>query len=141
MTGRIERRQQEFVDLFDELDDPLFQYELLMQIAGELEEYPEDLKDEAHEVSGCQSKTWVSCTAEDGRVKILVDSEALIVKGMVGVIAQIMEDATLEEAAQARIDYIERTALKGLITSDRRNGIESAVSAIREQAKSLQEKE
>ena len=141
MTGRIEQRQQEFVDLFSELDDPLLQYELLMQIAGELQEYPEELKDDQHEVNGCQSKTWVCCTADDGRVNVLVDSEALIVKGMVGVVAQIMENAPLEEAAHARIDYIERPALNDLITSDRRNGIKSAVQAIRDQATRLEEKE
>ena len=60
---------------------------------------------------------------------------------MVGVVAQIMENAPLEEAAHARIDYIERTALNDLITSDRRNGIKSAVQAIRDQATRLEEKE
>ena len=142
MTGHIEERQQEFVDLFNELDDPIFQYEVLMQIAGELEEYPPSFRDEKHSVDGCQSKTWIRCeTIDENRIKILVDSEALIVKGMIGVIAQIMEGVPLEEAACVHIDYIEKTSLKDLVTSDRRNGIASAVETIQKQARELLERE
>lgn len=142
MTGHIEERQQEFVDLFNELDDPVFQYEVLMQIAGELEEYPPSFRDEKYSVDGCQSKTWIRCeTIEDNCIKILVDSEALIVKGMIGVIAQIMEGVPLEEAACVHIDYIEKTSLKDLVTSDRRNGIASAVETIQKQARELLERE
>ena len=142
MTGHIEERQQEFVDLFNELDDPVFQYEVLMQIAGELEEYPPSFRDEKHSVDGCQSKTWIRCeTIDENRIKILVDSEALIVKGMIGVIAQILEGASLEEAAYAPIDYIEKTSIKDLVTSDRRNGIASAVETIQKQARELLERE
>ena len=142
MAGHIEERQQEFVDLFNELDDPVFQYEVLMQIAGELEAYPQSFRDEAHSVEGCQSKTWIRCeTIDENRIKILVDSEALIVKGMIGVIAQIMEGASLEEAACAPIDYIEKTSIKDLVTSDRRNGIASAVETIQKQARELLERE
>ncbi len=141
MTGHIKERQQEFIDLFNELDDPVFQYEVLMQIAGELEAYPQSFRDEAHSVEGCQSKTWICCEAiEDDGIRILVDSEALIVKGMIGVIAQIMEGAPLEEAASAPIDYIEKTSLKDLVTSDRRNGIASAVETIQKQARELLER-
>ena len=142
MTGHIEERQQEFVDLFNELDDPVFQYEVLMQIVGELEEYPPSFRDEKHSVDGCQSKTWIRCeTIDENRIKILVDSEALIVKGMIGVIAQIMEGVPLEEAACVHIDYIEKTSLKDLVTSDRRNGIASAVETIQKQARELLERE
>lgn len=130
MTASLQQRQNDFVDLFNELDDWLFQYELLMSIAGDMKPYPADKKDNTHLVKGCQSKAWVWCTCDNGKLGVRADSEALIIKGMIGVVVDLLDGANLADAASVNIDFISRTSLKDQITADRFHGMQRVIETM-----------
>lgn len=134
-VGSIERRQQEFIELFNELDDWLLQYELLLQAAGEMSPYPHRHKSEAYLVSGCQSKAWLYCTCEDDVMRIYADSEALIIKGMIGTVIEMVDGSSPREISDTTIDFIEKTVLREQITVDRFNGMQSVIACIQDFAR------
>ena len=79
----IDEIQTEFVTAFNEIDDWMMQYEFLLQVGAELEPYPDKWRDDTHLIQGCQSKVWIHCEEQDGRLHIWGDSEALIIKGII----------------------------------------------------------
>ena len=70
----IQEIQSEFMTAFREIGDPIMQYEFLLRIGGQMAAYPEELRDEEHRIAGCQSKVWVACQLEEGRLRIFMDS-------------------------------------------------------------------
>jgi cysteine desulfuration protein SufE len=131
----IQEIQAEFISAFNELEDWLFQYEFLLQIAGALEPFPKDKKTEEYLVKGCQSKVWLYCELQNGHVHIWCDSEALIIKGMIGVAVAMFHDQSPQDIIQADVNYVEKTALKRQITTDRFHGLKNIVEAIKQFAR------
>ena len=66
----IDEIQTEFVTAFNEIDDWMMQYEFLLQVGAELEPYPDKWRDDTHLIQGCQSKVWIHCEEQDGRLHI-----------------------------------------------------------------------
>lgn len=137
----IEEIQNSFMTAFNEIDDWMMQYEFLLRIGAELEPFPDDFKDDSHLIRGCQSKVWLKYTEKDGRIHILGDSEALIVKGMFAVAIIMFQDQTVEDVADAKVRYIEETSIKNQISTDRFQGLNSVIRAIQQYAEGCMKKE
>ncbi|RRK30386.1 SufE family protein [Schaedlerella arabinosiphila] len=124
----IEAAQKEFIDSFNELNDWFMQYELLLEIAGMIP-IPEDSeKNEMNRIQGCQTNTWLVLRAVDGKLLLFVDSESQIIRGILGVFVMLLQNQRLEDAADAELCFIEKTALKEQLSTDRFN----AMSRVRE---------
>lgn len=61
----------------------------------------------------------------------------MIVKGIVAVIVALFDGRTLEEICKAKIDFIERTALKEQISTDRFRGMQMVIRQIQDYAQSV----
>jgi cysteine desulfuration protein SufE len=92
----------------------------------------ENEKTENNLVSGCQSKVWLICELRNGRIFIRADSEALIIKGIVGVIVELFSGRTPQEIIEAEIDFIEKTTIKQQISTDRFQGMKSVIERIKQ---------
>ena len=126
----IEEIQEDFIRNFNEIGDWMMQYEFLLEIGGSLEPYPDEKRDEAHRIQGCQSKMWIDCSVSGGRIHIYGDSEALIVKGIAAVAIIMFQDQRVEDVAAADVVYVENTDLKNQISTDRFHGIQSVIAHI-----------
>ena len=51
----IDEIQTEFVTAFNEIDDWMMQYEILLQVGAELEPYPDKWRDDILQIQCCQS--------------------------------------------------------------------------------------
>lgn len=130
----IAQKQDELVAVMNELEDWLLQYQLLLEIASEM---PTLMPDECNGetlVRGCQSKAWLVCALENGRVRLRADSEALIVKGMIGAVLYVLDGQQPGEIAAASVDFFERTALRQQITTDRFQGMQQVIGRIKQYA-------
>ena len=76
-TTRIKERFLKYQDWED-------RYKELIQLGRALPDYPEDKRDEKYKVKGCQSQVWLFPEFKDGRVYFHADSDAVLVKGIVG---------------------------------------------------------
>ncbi|MFR5116319.1 MAG: SufE family protein [Eubacterium sp.] len=58
--------------------------------------------DTTSDPQGCQSKAWIHCEEQDGRLHIWGDSEALIIKGIIAVAIVMFQDQKKEDIAGAK---------------------------------------
>ncbi len=137
MMDSIAQQQDEFVAAFNAVGDFMLQYDMLIAMYAELPRLSPEEKTEANLIRGCTSKVWLVCRWDDGRVRLRMESEALIVGGIAGVIVRLLDGRTPEDVLAADIDFIQRTSLGQELSTDRRRGMEHLVSRIRDFARSV----
>jgi len=92
-------------------------------------------KEDTHLVRGCQSQVWIDTHYENGRMWFDVDSDAFIVKGLLGVILAAYNGKTEHEIQSFDIDdYFERLDLIKHLSATRGNGLRAMVRRIRQEA-------
>ena len=127
----IEQAEQEFIQAFNSLEDWLMQYEYLLELAGAAPAPAEEEKNEDTRLKGCQSNAWVVLGDDGARLHIAVDSDALIIRGILGVFSLLLQDRTLEEGAAARLTFLEATALHEQLSTDRFSAMTGVAGQIR----------
>ena len=79
-------------------------YRYIIDLGKELENYPEDLKDEDHRVIGCASQVWFNPKIKDIQGKKIFsfegDSDAMIVKGLIKILSTIYNEKDVEESIE-----------------------------------------
>ena len=112
-------------------DDWTEKYRYLIELGGELEPMPDELKVDEHKVKGCMSQVWLVGTVEDGRMQFLADSDAHIVRGLVALVLMIFGGKTPAEArdldAKAVLAELD---LDKHLSPGRSNGLHSMIGRI-----------
>ena len=93
----LQETEQDIINDLIELGDAISQYTFLIACAGECPAFPDEYRDEAHLVRECQVNTWMDIHLEDGMLSFQADSESLIVKGALSLLAELYNGRTLEE--------------------------------------------
>lgn len=120
------------LSFFDAWED---RYKYIIDLGKELPAMDDAVKDEAHLVRGCQSQVWIEMHREDSRMWFDVDSDAFIVKGLLGVILAAYNGKTEHEILSFDIDdYFERLDLIKHLSATRGNGLRAMVRRIRQEA-------
>ena len=119
---------------FDSWED---RYRYIIDLGKELPPLPEALHTDDRLVRGCQSQVWMDIREEDGRLQLSVDSDAFIVKGLLGVVLAAYNNRTPEAILAFDIDgYFEELELLRHLSPTRGNGLRAMVARIREAADS-----
>jgi cysteine desulfuration protein SufE len=114
---------------FDSWED---RYKYIIDLGRELPEMENDLHTDDRLVRGCQSQVWIDTALEDGRLQIAVDSDAFIVKGLLGVVLAAYNNKTPDDVLAFDIDgYFEQLELLNHLSPTRGNGLRAMVSRIR----------
>lgn len=117
---------------FDSWED---RYRYIIDLGRELPPLPEALHTDDRLVRGCQSQVWMEITEQDGRLQLAVDSDAFIVKGLLGVVLAAYNNRTPEEILAFDIDgYFEELELLRHLSPTRGNGLRAMVARIRDAA-------
>ena len=74
--------------------NPQEKYQYLIEQAKKSEEFPTELRIDEFKVNGCQSQVWLVPEEKDSKLYFKSDSDALIAKGLVTLIASIYSDET-----------------------------------------------
>lgn len=121
----------ESLEFFDDWED---RYRYIIDLGKELPGLPEGLKTEDRYVHGCQSQVWIDHRVDEasGHLQFVVDSDALIVRGLAGIVLAALNDRAPAEIAAYDIDgYFERLDLLRHISPTRGNGLRSMVEKMR----------
>ncbi len=114
---------------FDSWED---RYKYIIDLGKELPSLPAELHTEDRLVRGCQSQVWIDTAVVNGRLQLAVDSDAFIVKGLLGVVLAAYNNKTPAEVLAFDIDdYFERLELLNHLSPTRGNGLRAMVSRIR----------
>lgn len=97
---------------------------------------PADLHTEDRLVRGCQSMVWIDTSLQDGRLQLAVDSDAFIVKGLLGVVLAAYNNKTPDEILAFDVDaYFEQLDLLRHLSPTRGNGLRAMVQRIKDIAR------
>ena len=116
----INELQDEVIEEFSDFDDWMDKYQLLI-----------DLGNEQNLIDGCQSRVWLQADLVDGKVVFQAESDALIVKGIISLLIQVVSGHTPDEILNADLYFIEKIGLKEHLSPTRSNGLLAMVKQMR----------
>ena len=126
----FKERQDEFVELFNSLGSWQERFQYLIEIGYELPEMPEHLKTQSTLIAPCKSRTFFYPSVVDGKIFIQGWSNASILSGMIMMLKNLFEGATLEELEETEIDFHIKTDLIYNITGQRRAALDEMINRV-----------
>ena len=118
----------EALAFFDSWED---RYKYIIDLGKELPVLAEQYRTEENLVRGCQSQVWLLSRQADGKLYFEADSDAFIVKGLLGVVLAAYNGRTAAEILAFDIDsYFERLNLLKHLSATRGNGLQAMVQRI-----------
>ena len=136
----INEIQDEIIEEFQELDDWMDRYQLLIDMGSDQEPLPEKYKTEQNLIDGCQSRVWLQADLIDGLVHFQAESDALIVKGIVTLLLRVLNDQTPEDILSADLYFIEQIGLRDHLSPTRANGLSAMLKQMKMYALAFQVK-
>lgn len=123
--------QNEIIDDFSLYEDWNDKYEYLIEFGKSLPLIAEQYKTEDNRIHGCQSKVWLHAELKDGKVFFFADSDAIITKGIVGLLVKVLSGHTPKEIAESELYFIEKIGLKEHLSPTRANGLVSMIKKMK----------
>lgn len=115
-------------------DEWLDKYEYLIELGKNLKPFPEEYKTEDRLIKGCQSRVWLDCKMEGGRLQFTADSDAIITKGIISLLIGVYSDRTPQEVNEDDFSFIDDLGLKENLSPTRANGLASMIATIKRTA-------
>ncbi len=141
MAKTINELQDEVVEEFSDFDDWMDKYQMLIDLGNDLETLDDKYKTEQNLIDGCQSRVWVQCDYADGKLVFTADSDALIVKGIIALLIQVLSGHTPKEILDADLYFIDKIGLRDHLSPTRSNGLLAMVKQIKAYALAYEAKE
>lgn len=136
----INEIQDEIIEEFQDFDDWMDRYQLLIEMGNEQEPLPEQYKTEQNLIEGCQSRVWLQADLVDGRIRFQAESDALIVKGIVALLLRVLNNQTPQDILAADLYFIERIGLREHLSPTRSNGLLAMLKQMKMYALAFQAK-
>ena len=134
----INEKQDEIIAEFSDLTDWMDRYAYIIDLGNTLPPYPESEKIPANIIEGCQSRVWISAKLNDDKtIYFDADSDALIVKGIIALLLQVLNDRRPDEILNADLYFIEKIGLKEHLSPTRSNGLLAMVKQIHNYARAF----
>lgn len=127
----INEAQNEVVEEFEDFTDWMDKYQMLIDLGNELDVLNEKYKNDSNLIDGCQSRVWLQCDLVDGKLQFTADSDALIVKGIIALLIQVLSGHTPTEILDADLYFIDKIGLKDHLSPTRSNGLLAMVKQIK----------
>lgn len=137
----INELQDEVIAEFNNFDDWMDRYQLLIDLGNEQEPLDERYKTEQNLIEGCQSRVWLQADEEEGKLVFRAESDAVIVKGIIALLIKVLSGHTPEEILNADLYFIDKIGLRDHLSPTRSNGLLSMVKQMRMYALAFKVKE
>lgn len=137
----INEIQENVIEEFSAFDDWMDKYALLIDLGNSLPPLDEKYKTESNLIEGCQSRVWLQADYTDGKVVFQGESDAVIVKGIVSLLINVLSGHTPQEILDSDLHFIEAIGLKEHLSPTRSNGLVAMVKQMRLYAMAFRAKE
>ena len=137
----INEIQDNVIEEFSAFDDWMDKYALLIDLGNSLPPLEEKYKTESNLIEGCQSRVWLQADYEDGKIIFKGESDAVIVKGIVSLLINVLSGHTPQEILDTDLYFIEQIGLKEHLSPTRSNGLVAMVKQMRMYALAYRTKE
>jgi len=115
--------QESIIDEFSVSDDWMDKYNLLIDMGKDLPAIDPKFKVKDFLIEGCQSKVWLHPEYNGEAIKFTADSDAIITKGIVGLLIKVFSGRTPDEIIAADLYFIDRIGLRQNLSPTRSNGL------------------
>lgn len=127
----INELQDEVIEEFSDFDDWMDKYQMLIDLGNDLDTLDDKYKTEQNLIDGCQSRVWLQCDYVDGKLVFTADSDALIVKGIIALLIQVLSGHTPTEILDADLYFIDKIGLREHLSPTRSNGLLAMIKQIK----------
>lgn len=127
----LAQKRDELVEDLSIIEDPQERFAYIIDNARELPSLGEEFKVEAFRVEGCQSQLWLVPKFEDGRCFYATDSDAVITKGVAGLLTELYSGYPPEDIIALPPDFLAEVGITQHLTPNRRNGLSNVWNKIR----------
>jgi cysteine desulfuration protein SufE len=119
----IQETEEEIIDSFSLFDTWEEKYEYIIDLGKKLEPLDDKYKIADNIIKGCQSTVWLVSEFENGRIFFKADSDAVIVKGFVSMLIEVLSGHTPDEILNAKLDFIREIGMMNHLAHTRYNGL------------------
>jgi cysteine desulfuration protein SufE len=127
----IPEKESQLTAEFAMFDDWMDKYNYLIELGKTLPVIDEKYKTDQYIITGCQSKVWLHASMMEGKVIFSGDSDAIITKGIVNLLIQVLSDHTPDEIMNAKLGFIDRIGLKEHLSPTRSNGLSAMIKQMK----------
>jgi cysteine desulfuration protein SufE len=127
----LQEIQEEIISEFDVFDDWMDKYEYIIDLGKELPIIDSLKKTDDRLIEGCQSKVWLDAKVVDGKMQFTADSDAIITKGIIGLLIRVLNEQTPEAVATADLFFIQKIGLQEHLSPTRSNGLVGMVKKLK----------
>jgi cysteine desulfuration protein SufE len=119
----------EDIEFFDDWEE---RYKYIIDLGKALTPLEKDLQTDERLVKGCQSNVWVDVRSEGDKLVFVVDSDAVIVRGLLAVVMAAFDRKTPAQILDFDIDdYFAQLDLESHLSPTRGNGLRAIVGKIK----------
>ena len=126
-----EQTQQEIIDEFSSFDDWMDKYQMIIDLGNELPPLDPAYKTDDNLIDGCQSRVWLHARMENGIMHFEADSDAIITKGLIGLLIRVLSEHTPKEILDCEVHFIDEIGLTQHLSPTRSNGLLSMLKQIK----------
>ncbi|MEY3348796.1 MAG: hypothetical protein RLY46_835 [Bacteroidota bacterium] len=126
--GAIENEIIENFSMFDTWEE---KYEYIIDMGKKLPPLNDAFKTEEYKIKGCQSSVWIHSYEKDGKVFFDGDSDAVIVKGLVSLMIQVLSGHAPQEIIDAPLGFVDAVGLSSHLAQTRSNGLRAMIKQMK----------
>lgn len=127
----INEIQNEIIEEFSQFEDWMDKYALLIDLGNTLQPLVDKYKIPQNIIEGCQSRVWLNAELIDGKVIFEGESDAVLVKGIVSMLIQVLSGHTPNEILDTDLYFIEKIGLREHLSPTRSNGLLAMVKQMK----------
>ena len=128
INAKIERLNSEF----EILDNPMDKYQHIIDLGKDKKTISVDIRQDENLIKGCVSKAWMHIDSKNNPVKIITDSDALIVRGLLSILERLVNNSSIDDIKGLYgSEILNDIGLGYSISSQRTNGFVGAVNKIK----------
>lgn len=134
----IAEREAELIEEFSLFDNWMDRYQYIIELGQNLPPLEEAHKTADNLVHGCQSKVWLVARQEDDKVIYQADSDAVITKGLIAMLIQVLSGHRPEEIVAAPLKFVDAVGIREHLSPTRSNGLNNMIKQMKYYALAFQ---
>lgn len=128
----FEERKAQLIRDFESLPDWESRYKKIIALGKAWPELSENQKTEEAKVKGCQSQVWLhAARGPNGGVEYTGDSDAFLVKGLVGLLLRLYSGLPPEVILKNPPEFLKALGFESNLSPSRANGLNSMIKQMK----------
>ena len=130
----IEQTEAEIVESFSLFDNWEEKYEYIIDLGKKLPVLDDKYKLPENIIKGCQSTVWLVAEYNEGKIFFKAESDAVIVKGLLSMLIEVLSGHTPDEILHAKLDFLREIGMMNHLAQTRSNGLLAMVKQMKNYA-------